>query len=165
MANPLRVNTAELLRRAGTERAVDVTVTPVELLLVDERLDPDSAVTVALHLESLTDGVVIRGTVEADWHGLCRRCAAPTEGHLVCDVNELYQEVLSDPEAFQLEGNQLDLAPMIREVIMLDAPGSPLCRLDCRGLCPHCGIDLNTGECSCNVVYTDPRWAALEQFE
>lgn len=165
MAAPLRINTAELLRRAGTERSVDVTVSPGELQLHDDRFDPSSVVQVQLHLESLTDGIVIRGTIVANWHGVCRRCAAPTGAELCCQVHELYQEVVTDPEAFELVGEQLDLVPMVREILVLDAPSTPLCRPNCSGLCPHCGIDLNEASCSCTTAEADPRWAALEQFK
>ncbi|MEK7423878.1 MAG: DUF177 domain-containing protein [Actinomycetota bacterium] len=165
MASPLRVNTAELLRRPGSEKTVDAVVTPADLHLLDERFDPSSPARVQLHLESLTDGVVVRGTVEIDWHGVCRRCASPAAGHLLCDVHELYQQVVTDPEAFELVGEQLDLAPMVREVIVLDAPLAPVCRPDCAGLCPQCGVDRNVEQCSCTTAEADPRWAALEQFK
>jgi uncharacterized protein len=164
MASPLRVNTAELLRRPGSERSVDVMTTPDDLQLHDARFSPSAPVAIRLHLESLTDGVVVRGSVEIDWTNLCRRCASPATGHLVCDVHELYQEVVTDPEAFQLVGDQLDLVPMVREIIVLDTPLSPLCRPDCGGLCPHCGADQNVEPCSCTLVDDDPRWAALEQL-
>ena len=64
-------------------------------------------------------------------------------GEVHSEIHELYQQVVTDPDAFELVGDQLDLAPMVREVIVLDAPMSPLCRDDCQGLCPECGVDLN----------------------
>ncbi|MFM2072290.1 MAG: hypothetical protein RLZZ623_2553 [Actinomycetota bacterium] len=165
MASPLRVNTAELLRRPGTEKSIDAVVTPDDLQLHDDRFDPSGPVRIGLHLESLTDGVVVRGSVEVDWSGTCRRCATPVAGHLVCEVDELYQEVVTDAEAFELVGEQLDLVPMVREIVVLDAPLSPLCRPDCAGLCPHCGIDRNAEKCECVPVESDHRWAALEEFK
>jgi uncharacterized protein len=165
MANPLRVNAAELLRRPGSERDVDVRFTIADLGLVDERFHADDRVAIALHLESLTDGVVVRGLVTAPWYGICRRCATPVAGEVRCDVHELYQTVVTDPEAFELTGDQLDLGPMVREVMVLDAPMSPLCRDDCRGLCPQCGVDLNVETCSCSGEVADPRWGALDQLK
>jgi len=101
----------------------------------------------------------------APWYGICRRCATAATGTLRSEVHELYQETVTDPEAFPLEGEQLDLEPMVREVLVLDAPSSPLCRDDCAGLCPDCGIDRNTGSCSCNNTVVDPRWGALDQLK
>jgi uncharacterized protein len=164
MANPLRVNAAELLRRPGSEKDVEVRFSVADLGLVDERLHADDRVAIDLHLESLTDGVVVRGMVTAPWHGICRRCATPAAGEVRCDIHELYQTVVTDPDAFELVGDQLDLGPMVREVIVLDAPMSPLCRDDCRGLCPTCGVDLNVETCSCQEVVADSPFGALDQL-
>src|SRR5687768_3543405 len=100
MANPLRVNAVELLRRPGTDKEIDVTLDVAELGIDDPRLAPDAPVHVRLRLESLTDGVVVRGTLTTTWHDVCRRCAEPAGGELVSVVDELYQETLTDPDAF-----------------------------------------------------------------
>lgn len=165
MTNPLRIHVSDLLRRPGTERQIRVEVTPGELGVTDERFRPEEAVDIDLRLESLTDGIVVNGHVDATWHGTCRRCAEPARGQLRCEIHELYQLTVTDPDAFPLEGDQLDLEPMVREVIVLDAPVSPLCRDDCAGLCQQCGADLNTTECGCTTVATDQRWAALDQLK
>lgn len=57
----------------------------------------------------------------------------------------------------------LDTGPIVREQLQLNIPMKPLCRPDCRGLCPHCGAELNEtgGSCSCGGPEADPRWAAL----
>jgi uncharacterized protein len=165
MANPLRVNAAELLRRPGSLKDLEVRFTVADLGLVDERVHGEDRVTIDLHLESLTDGVVVRGSVTVPWHGTCRRCAMAAEGQLRSEIHELYQQVVTDPDAFELVGDQLDLAPMVREVIVLDAPMSPLCRDDCRGLCPECGVDLNLETCTCSGVVADSPWSALDQLK
>lgn len=165
MAYPLRVNAAELLRRPGSEKHLDLEVSVAELGLEDERFRPSDPVGVHLRLEALTDGIVVNGELVAPWHGICRRCATTATGELRCEVHELYQETVTDPDAFPLEGEQLDLEPMVREVLVLDAPLTPLCRPDCAGLCPQCGTDLNTGSCACTAAPADPRWSALDQLK
>ncbi len=165
MANPLRIHVSDILRRPGSEKTVDRDVTPGELGVVDERFHADDPVAVRLRLESLNDGIVVTGHIESTWHGICRRCAVAAQGRLTSEVHELYQLTVTDPEAFPLEGDQLDLEPMVREVLVLDAPVSPLCRHDCAGLCPQCGTDLNTGGCGCTTVAVDPRWDALDQLK
>lgn len=164
MASPLRVNAVELLRRPGSERVVETELTIGELAIDDGRFHTDDIVGVALRLDVLTDGIVVNGELRTMWHGTCRRCAAPASGSLQCDVHELYQRVVTDPDAFEL-GDLLDLEPMVREVLLLDAPLVPLCRDDCKGLCPVCGIDLNVETCSCTNEVADPRWAALDDLK
>ncbi len=165
MAHPLRVNAAELLRRPGSEKSIDLHASVAEIGLHDERFHESDLVTVHLRLESLPDGIVVNGEVIAAWHGICRRCAVVATGVLRCEILELYQESVTDPEAFPLEGEQLDLEPMVREVLVLDAPSSPLCRDDCAGLCPECGVDRNVTGCSCDNTVADLRWDALDQLK
>jgi uncharacterized protein len=74
-----------------------------------------------------------------------------------------FEPELVDEETYQ--GKQLDLAPAIREQILLSLPVAPLCREDCKGLCPRCGKDLNDGECGCDRTVLDPRWAALKGIQ
>ena len=127
MANPLRVQVSELLRRPGSDKPFDLLVTIADLGLDDDRFVATEPVEVHLSLESLTDGIVVNGRIDATWHGTCRRCAMPAEGALRSEVHELYQIVVTDPEAFELTGDQLDLEPMVREVLGLDAiDGTPV---------------------------------------
>jgi uncharacterized protein len=165
MSNPLLINAAELLRRPGSERRLSMEPTVADLGLVDPRFEGDATVEVVLRLESLTDGIVVDGRLRAPWADSCRRCLAPASGEVVCDVGELYQLVVTDPDAFEIVGDQIDLAAMIRENILLEAPLAPVCRPDCAGLCPTCGIDRNLADCDCVDAAVDPRWEALSQLK
>ena len=62
-------------------------------------------------------------------------------------------------------GKTIDLAPALREQILLAAPPSPLCDEACKGLCPTCGKDLNAGDCGCEKTAIDPRWATLKSIQ
>jgi uncharacterized protein len=62
-------------------------------------------------------------------------------------------------------GKTIDLAPALREQILLAVPPSPLCDEACRGLCPTCGKDLNAGDCGCEKTTLDPRWAKLKSIQ
>ena len=167
MAHPLLINVIELLRRPGSHRRLDVDVTLDELALVDVRLVPTLPVEVRLNLDGLSDGVVVDGVITSHWHGLCRRCLQPVAGATHSEVHERYQPELrlSDPEAFPIVDDQLDLRQMVAEVVVLDTPHAPLCRDDCAGLCLVCGVDRNEEPCTCVVEVSDPRWSALDQFK
>jgi uncharacterized protein len=163
VADPLVVNAAELLRRAGSAKAVEVDVPLADLGIEDDpRFAPDARVAVRLQLDSLNDGIVVDGELAVPWHGTCRRCLTATAGTAVSEVHELYQRTLTDPDAFEITGDQLDLRPLVRELVLLDAPMTPLCRPDCRGLCPTCGANLNDTTCDCAAPAADDRWAALD---
>ncbi len=163
MATPLLVNVVELLRHPGTTKEIVATVDLLDLELGDPRVTGASA-EVALELDSLTNGITVHGTARAGWHGECRRCLRPLDGPLECVFDELWQTTLEDPDAWRIEGDQIDLLPMVREGLLLAVPVGPLCREDCPGICVRCGTDLIEGECGCDPAPPDPRWSALEEM-
>jgi len=163
------LDVGELLHAPGSTKDFELEATADDLALSDERLAPGPIVAL-FHLDVLSDGIVVRGTVSAPWHGACRRCLIPVEGRIEVDIEELYQVVPSNPDAFPIEHEQLDLEPIVRENLLLELPWSPLCRPDddgggCAGLCPVCGIDRNTATCSCDTSVRDDRWAALDALK
>ncbi len=95
----------------------------------------------------------IRGFVA----GECRRCLVPLEFVVQSDVHLIYvdadDETADEPDVYPLAepGTMLDLRPAIREQWLLDASVLPLCQPDCKGLCPMCGAELNTGPCACTT--------------
>ncbi len=158
----LKVNAFEMLRRPGTVKQFDFSVSPETIDLSDSRLVPDTDIEVELVCESMSDGIVVRGKISATFHGECRRCLMSLVGRIEVDVHELYQVTITDPDAFLIEGDIVDLAPMVRETVLLELPDAPLCRPDCAGLCPTCGQDLNSGSCSCPTDGVDTRWSVLD---
>lgn len=161
MATPLIVNVIELLRRPGNSKDVNVSVAAADLDFNSPAFT-DDAIGVELHLESLTNGISVHGTATAHWTGECRRCLDPVSGELVVDLDELYQQVPDNPDAYSISNDQINLLPMVRENLLVSVPVGPLCREDCKGYCQHCGTDLRTGSCSCTTDTRDPRWAALD---
>lgn len=157
-----KINAFEMLRRPGAVKSILLAVDPAILDVDDSRIVPGSEVDIDLTCESLSDGVVVRGHVAASFHGECRRCLKPIVARIDADVNELYQVTVTDPDAFPIEGDQIDLVPMVRETILLELPDAPLCTVDCAGLCAMCGKDLNEGGCSCPRETVDPRWSVLD---
>jgi len=116
------------------------------------------------------------GDLHATTTAVCARCAedfaAPSERHFRMvlapksigfnDDKDLREE---DLEFSLYDGDQIDLSPLIREQLLLSLPTRPLCREDCRGLCPKCGVDLNNDECSCSEQTVDPRFAPLRNLK
>ena len=70
-----------------------------------------------------------------------------------------------DLEFSLYEGDQIDLSPLIREQFLLSLPTRPLCREDCRGLCPKCGINLNHSQCACSEEVGHSGLAALRNLK
>ncbi len=168
MSDPERlllVNVAELLRRPASRKHVHVLPRAEGLRVVDAQVPDGSLIDVDVELESLSDAVVVTGHVQADWEAPCRRCLGPARGHVDAAVRECYQAPpVTDEDAFELDGEQLDLEPLVREAVLLELPLAPLCRADCRGLCPQCGANRNEVDCGHDEVPADPRWAVLDDL-
>lgn len=69
-----------------------------------------------------------------------------------------------EEEPYSLAGDRLELAEMLREQIILATPMQPLCREDCRGLCPTCGQDLNERRCDCHEERQESPFAVLKKL-
>jgi uncharacterized protein len=167
-ADPWLVPVTTLRRQPGARRE-ERRAGRIGELSVAGSVVPASADAVAVALlDSIDGGIEVVATVRAPWEGECRRCLRPLHGELRCDVRELYRarahEEAPDPDedTYPLEGDHLDLRPLVRDALLLELPLAPLCRDDCRGLCPTCGADLNSGPCECPGDTTDPRWLALD---
>ncbi len=126
---------------------------------------------VSLQVEPWPKRVDIRGTLTGKVPLVCARCL---EGY-VEDVERTFNQILArnlaaddeeielrhrDLDRSQLVGDTLDLQEIVREELMLSLPSKPLCRADCKGICPGCGAELNEAECTCAPV-VDDRWSAL----
>lgn len=157
----LRLNARELLRVPGSEKSVALDLPARELGIDDERIT--GAVAIDATAVSSIDGVAVHGTITVPWSAPCRRCLADVSGVATIELDELYQDDVRD-DAYPIEGDQIDLAPAAREYVLLELPDSPLCRDDCAGICPVCGIDRNDDSCSCDTSVRDERWAALDDL-
>lgn len=163
MSAPLVVNVIEMLRWPGTTKDVEASIALVDLEFDDDAIVGDE-VSVRFQLESMSNGISVRGVARAAWSGVCRRCATPLTRSMVVEIEELYQRDLQDPDAYPITNDQIDLVPMIREHVLLSVPLAPLCRPDCPGLCPLCGIDRAESRCECSESPIDPRWAVLDSL-
>ncbi len=59
---------------------------------------------------------------------------------------------------------EIEINPFLQEMVILNHPNKMLCQDECKGLCPGCGVDLNTDSCKCGMEKTDPRWEELKKF-
>ena len=99
---------------------------------------------------------------------ICGRCLEAFTGGI---ESELDLVLRTGPDGIRMEDED-ETAPFIgdewiafdapvREALILSMPIKPLCRPDCRGLCPRCGENLNVSSCTCGPQPEDPRWGAL----
>lgn len=113
-------------------------------------------------------GVFVDGTVESQLRLECVRCLEPFAFPVTLELAELFRmpgtEVRPDAIYAINEDGEIDLAPLIREHAWLAIPMKHLCDPECKGLCPHCGVNLNTDSCTCEEEHVDPRLAPLKEL-
>lgn len=108
---------------------------------------------------------ILQGKVEGDLDLECSRCLKPIVHRLEVDVLEQFsRNPQGDEDIHLFFGEEIDVAGVLRDSILLNLPVKPLCSPNCRGLCPHCGTDLNQESCQCNPSAVDPRLAVLEKL-
>lgn len=121
-----------------------------------------------ISIQPLEDGYLIRGTLSGDVVVPCNRCAEAMPVHLE-ERFEDFEDTPSDDATLDGESRiveekgvlYLDIAAIVWEQFVLALPPNPLCRPDCKGLCPDCGANLNEGMCACTRDEGDPRLAIL----
>jgi uncharacterized protein len=162
---PLVLDTRELGRRPGSMRPVQFLAPAPEGLGIDLIGVPAGAeVELDLRLESVMEGVLVSGTATAPLSGECGRCLEVVDDELTVDLQELFVYTGSEGdegETARMEGDLLDLEPVLRDAVVLALPLTPLCRPDCRGLCSECGERLDDLPGDHAHGAPDPRWAAL----
>ncbi len=115
------------------------------------------------------DKARIEGGVTLVFQTRCDRCLkeVPTRLELVFDRLATSPEVIAGEDEDSrdcMEGSQLDVEAFVRNEILVNWPVKILCREDCRGVCPVCGQDRNTGDCGCDTFVPDPRMAVIKDI-
>lgn len=170
----LRFDAVDLVGRPGAHRDISRTVTvgaipgvPAALWMpAGQDLELDGA------LESVVEGIYAGGTARTHVEGECSRCLDPLEMDLDVRFDELFtypekvpREIPADErgDIVLLEGDSVDLGPLVYDALVLAIPTTPLCRDDCPGLCAQCGARLEDDPDHHHDV-VDDRFAALQGF-
>jgi uncharacterized protein len=118
----------------------------------------------------------VRGDLSTRLQVSCARCLEPVEQVVARNFDLLYRPQGTDARAEELSvtdaeaeigyyrGEGLEIEDVLREQILLALPLKIICGESCKGLCPHCGKNLNVEQCSCAEPLEDPRWSALKDI-
>lgn len=174
----MRVSITEIVDQPGATRPVEVAVAQDEF-----GSDPwgtaegalQDPVELDLHLDSVVDGILVRGVLGFHLELACARCLEPQQVERRVTVAELFldpakrvEEVDEDEPGYELidDATAIDLSTMVRDALILDLPMRTLCDEDCLGLCQTCGADRNRTDCGHeHGTGIDPRWAPLADLD
>lgn len=168
--SPTRLDVTDLMDSPGGTREVHLDV-PVPEGFEVPLTRFVGEVTVDGVLESLVDGVLLRGSVGVGLAQQCVSCLDPAPGdHAEAEVAELFSDpsTLEEPDdidpGYEIIDNMIDIDAMLRDTLAEAVPTAPHCSPDCAGLCPTCGVNRNHTACSCADDVVDDRWSALSDL-
>ncbi|ORJ57074.1 hypothetical protein B5M45_23325 [Mycobacterium simiae] len=164
----MTVDVTRLGRRPGAMVTLRNTVpSPLRIGLDMIAIEQGAPLDMDLRVESVSEGVLVTGTVSGPTVGECSRCLTAVNGHVQVGLTELFAYPASTTEATTEEDevgrvidDRIDLEQAIIDAVGLDLPFAPVCRPDCPGLCPQCGVPL-ANDPSHHHDNIDPRWAKL----
>jgi uncharacterized protein len=169
MAHPvLRIGVMELRRRPGTQRDVHVATVLPGLHITGAQVPDDEELVVDATLESIEGAAVtVTGTVTVPWTAECRRCLDEIRGVSAVPLSEVFEVHPVEGETYPIEGDEVDLEPVVRDAALLHLPLAPLCRPDCTGPAPEAfpaTVDGGSDDAGDREPVRDPRWAALDDL-
>lgn len=166
--SPLLLGVVELRRRPGTQRPVSVSAALPDLAISTARVPEGVEVALEGVLEAIEGAITLHGTVTVPWTAECRRCLEDVAGVEDVEVSEVFEARPTPGETYPIEGDDIDLEPVLREAALLHLPLAPLCGEDCRGPAPDAfpAVPVEAagaaGEDDGGEPPRDPRWAALD---
>jgi uncharacterized protein len=124
----------------------------------------------------VVDDIRLVGKLSAEVESRCARCLEPVANTVAEEFDLIYRPQgidargadasigRAEAEIGYYQGEGLLLEDALKEQILLALPAKQVCSESCKGLCPHCGRNLNTETCNCTGGVSDPRWTALEDI-
>jgi uncharacterized protein len=133
---------------------------PGEILELDEAGEFRAAgpVNCDLYTQVVDQTLIVRGKLSAPIEAHCARCT------------QIFSTTVADSGFLRdfpgIQGTEeVDITEDIREALILNLPHFPLCDEGCKGLCAHCGKDLNGGPCGCRKIEAGGSWDALNNLK
>ncbi|MEB3983812.1 DUF177 domain-containing protein [Mycobacterium sp. 663a-19] len=166
--SPMRVDITRLGRRPGAMVTLrDTVASPLRIGLDLIAIERGAPLELDLRVESVSEGVLVTGTVAGPTVGECARCLTEVSGRVQVGLTELFaypdsttEATTEEDEVGHIVDDIIDLEQPIIDAVGLELPFAPVCRPDCPGLCPDCGIPL-AAEPGHHHDRIDPRWAKL----
>lgn len=128
------------------------------------RYEAGSDLDIDVRLESVHEGILVSGTAEAEYAGVCGRCLIDITQPVEVEFQELFAYPGEEETDFEVQDDHVDLETLVRDAAVLSLPFQPVCQPDCPGLDPKTGERLTVSTGTEQAAPIDPRWSALQQI-
>ncbi|MFM5905636.1 MAG: YceD family protein [Micrococcales bacterium] len=165
-SNSFKIQVHDLIRKPGgmREHNFDVVLgedfgNAIAAVRVGETLELDT------RLESVHEGILVTGVAFATAQTECSRCLDELKLAVEVDFQELFAYSGTQEEDFLVQDDQVDLEQVVRDAVVLSLPFQPVCRPNCLGLCPECGVKMAKDPNHVHDQPIDSRWAELQKLQ
>lgn len=164
-SSPLVVGVKDLVYRAGEMRELSFVAPAPEQYGQAVAVVPEgSDLSITLRLEGLHEGILVSGDVSTVATAECVRCLDTFSLALRVDFQELFAYSPTQADSYTVVDDSVDLADIIRDVVVLDLPFQPVCEPECLGLDPATGEKRTEVAPESDAEEIDPRWHALSEL-
>jgi uncharacterized protein len=121
-------------------------------------------------LDKIDHDFMVKVKLKSKAHYVCDRCLEGFDTDIELHQDQLYKtgpfDIEKDRDIIPLPADltEIDLTDFLNEAVLVNHPIKMLCKEDCKGICPGCGVNLNENECICNKASGDPRWDELRKL-
>lgn len=165
--SPFKLNLHELPRRAGDFKEYQLKFAapePIGNPMIS--ISKEEPIEIELRAESVSDGILLSGSVTSRATGECGRCLDEISQEIHQKFQELFfYENRATDEDFSMAGDIADLEIPIRDAVILALPINPLCKVECQGLCSGCGEKWERLDEGHSHEVIDPRWKGLSDWK
>ncbi|MBO9627201.1 MAG: DUF177 domain-containing protein [Microbacterium sp.] len=127
-------------------------------------LPAGSTLDLDVRLESVHEGILVSGTADGEYAGVCGRCLTDIARPVEVEFQELFAYPGEEETDFEVQDDHVDLETLVRDAAVLSLPFQPVCQPDCLGLDPETGEKLTMSTGTEQAAPIDPRWSALQQI-
>ncbi|KQQ69069.1 YceD family protein [Microbacterium sp. Leaf320] len=165
MSGPFVLPVRDIVRKPGEMREHEFSVTLREAW--GEGIvayEAGSELDLDVRLESVHEGILVSGTADAEYSGVCGRCLIDIARPVEVEFQELFAYPGEEETDFEVQDDHVDLETLVRDAAVLSLPFQPVCQPDCPGLDPETGERLTASTGTEQDAPIDPRWSALQNI-
>ena len=165
MSGPFVLPVRDIVRKPGEMREHEFSVTLKDAWgegIVS--YETGSELDLDVRLESVHEGILVSGIVDAEYSGVCGRCLIDITRPVEVEFQELFAYPGEEETDFEVQDDHVDLETLVRDAAVLALPFQPVCQPDCPGLDPETGERLTANTDKEQAAPIDPRWSALQNI-
>jgi uncharacterized protein len=160
----MKINVSSILKNINSSMEANGKIIVPSIDYKQEDIPVNTPIEVKALITNTGNHLLIEGKIKTDLTLKCSRCLESFDYTLENDFEEELSNNDDDDDSIHFDGDVVDITEIILNNIVLSLPMKVICSEECRGLCPHCGSNINTDKCGCTDEILDPRLAVLKDL-